>query len=58
MDRHYARRMEAGFTTTIRKSAKRRLIGLSVFWVAWALALGIANGVGVIDSAVAVNVVR
>jgi hypothetical protein len=50
--------MEAGFATTIRKSAKRRLIGLSVFWTAWALALGIANGVGLIDGSIAVNFVR
>ncbi len=50
--------MEAGFATTIRKSAKRRLIGLSIFWTAWALALGIANGVGFIDGAVVVNFIR
>jgi hypothetical protein len=50
--------MEAGFTTRIRKSAKRRLIGLSIFWTAWALGLGIANGVGFIDGAVVGNVVR
>jgi hypothetical protein len=50
--------MEAGFTTSILRSARRRLIGLSIFWAAWALALGIANGVGFIDGTVAVNVVR
>lgn len=50
--------MEAGLATTIRKSARRRLIGLSVFWAAWALALGIANGFGFIDGALAVNFVR
>jgi hypothetical protein len=50
--------MEAGFATTIRRGAKRRLIGLSIFWTAWALGLGIANGVGLIDGAVAVNFVR
>ncbi len=50
--------MEAGFAATIRKSARRRLIGLSVFWTVWTLALGIANGVGFIDGAVVVNFVR
>jgi hypothetical protein len=50
--------MEAGFATRIRKSVKRRLIGLSIFWTAWALGLGIANGIGFIDGAVVVNFVR
>jgi hypothetical protein len=50
--------MEAGFATRIRRSAKRRLIGLLIFWTAWALGLGIANGAGFIDGAVAVNLVR
>ncbi len=57
-DRDYARSMEAGFVSTIARQARRRLIGLSVFWAAWALALGIANGTGVIDSSVVVNFVR
>lgn len=51
-------RMEAGFTTVMLRSAKRRLIGITIFWAAWALALGIANGVGFIDGTVAVNFVR
>jgi hypothetical protein len=50
--------MEAGFATRIRKGVKRRLIGLSIFWTAWALGLGIANGIGFIDGAVVVNFVR
>jgi hypothetical protein len=50
--------MEVGFATKLGKSTKRRLIGLSIFWTAWALGLGIANGVGFIDGAVAVNFVR
>ncbi|HEX3608020.1 MAG TPA: hypothetical protein VH134_19020 [Candidatus Dormibacteraeota bacterium] len=50
--------MEAGFATTVRKSAKRRLIGLSVFWAVFALALAVANGVGFIDGAIAINFVR
>jgi hypothetical protein len=50
--------MEAGFTTVMLRSARRRLIGITIFWAAWALALGIANGVGFIDGTVAVNFVR
>jgi hypothetical protein len=50
--------METGFAHTLRRGAKRRLVGLSIFWTAWTLGLGIANGVGFIDSAVVVNVVR
>lgn len=50
--------MEAGFASAIRRSARRRLIGLGVFWAAWAIALGVANGVGLIDGSIAVNFVR
>lgn len=50
--------MEAGFTTTMLRGARRRLIGLSIFWAVFAVALGIANGVGFIDGTVAVNFVR
>jgi hypothetical protein len=50
--------MEAGFTSAMLRGARRRLIGLSMFWAVFALALGIANGVGFIDGTVAVNFVR
>ncbi|HVS43972.1 MAG TPA: hypothetical protein VMU20_17120 [Candidatus Dormibacteraeota bacterium] len=50
--------MEAGFTTAMLRSARRRLIGISIFWTVFAVALGIANGVGFIDGTVAVNFVR
>ena len=40
------------------RSARRRLIGLSVFWAVFAVALEVANGVGFIDGTVAVNFVR
>jgi len=50
--------MEAGPVTSMLRSAKRRLIGISIFWALFAVALGVANGVGFIDGTVAVNFVR
>ena len=50
--------MEAGLVISMLRSAKRRLIGISIFWALFAVALGVANGVGFIDGTVAVNFVR
>jgi hypothetical protein len=49
--------MEVGFATKTRQRAKRRVLGLAVFWAAWVLLLGIANGFGLIDGVIAVNFV-
>jgi len=50
--------MEAGFATMTRSRTRRRLVGLAVFWAAWALLIGLANGFGVIDGTIAVNFVH